>query len=268
MRRGMVLIFAVCILCTGGVVNGQENILAADFTYEDILNSTFMIRAGAWFQEMDGDVVIDESFANETEVNFDSDLGLDENDDFTLRAELQPWQKHHFRFGYNGIDFNGDETINRQLVIDGDTYQLNDRVVTDLEMNTYEIGYRYDLFRGETYSLAPMFQVNLVDFDVSINDINDPTISADEDIFVPLPMLGVRGEYFPHPRFGVFADVKGLTIGDTASVVDLEAGGQINVMKNFSIVGGYRYMYFDFEIDDSQGEMTIDGPFIAGQIQF
>ncbi|MBD3268058.1 hypothetical protein GF373_15445, partial [bacterium] len=90
MRRGMVLIFAVCILCTGGVVNGQENILAADFTYEDILNSTFMIRAGAWFQEMDGDVVIDESFANETEVNFDSDLGLDENDDFTLRAELQP----------------------------------------------------------------------------------------------------------------------------------------------------------------------------------
>jgi opacity protein-like surface antigen len=131
-------------------------------------------------------------------------------------------------------------------------------VVSDLQMDASEIGYRYDLCEARI-SCRSMFQINLIDFDVYIHD-QPQTQKADEDQIVPLPMIGLHGEFFPHPRFGVFGEVKGFTIGDTASMVDLEVGAQINVLKNFSIVGGYRYMYFDFDVSDVEGDITIDGP--------
>lgn len=244
--------------------NAVENFFTAEFTYQDLLDSKFSIRAGAWFQSIDGDFQLEEG---DTNADLESDLGLDDNDDITLRAEVQPWQKHHFRFGYNGIEFDGDTALNRPLIVDGNAYGLGDRVVTDLQMDTFEIGYRYDLWRGENFVVAPLFQINLVDFDVTVNDRN-LGIQSSEDQIAPLPMIGLHGEFFPHPRFGVFADVKGFTIGDTASVADMEVGAQINVCKNFSIVGGYRYSYVEFDISDVEADITIDGPFVAGQIQF
>jgi len=256
----------VCVAAFAGTAFAQGNIFDADFTYQDILDSKVTVRAGAWFQNIDGDFTLDSS-KRDTNVDLEGDLGLGDNDDISIRVEAQPWQKHHIRAGYNGIEFDGNSRLRRAVQIDGRNYAAGTNVVSDLQMDAFEIGYRYDLWRGENFVVAPMFQINLIDFDVYIHD-QPQTQKADEDQIVPLPMIGLHGEFFPHPRFGVFGEVKGFTIGDTASMVDLEVGAQINVLKNFSIVGGYRYMYFDFDVSDVEGDITIDGPFIAGQIQF
>jgi hypothetical protein len=265
-RVTVMLAVFMCTVVMVGASWAQDGIFSSDFTYQDVLDAKFTIRAGAWFQDLDGDFLMDESLGD-TKVDLNDDLDLGDNDDFAIRLEFQPWQKHHIRLGYNGVEFDGNSNLNRQITVDGDVYALNTNVITDLEMDLYEIGYRYDLWRGETFTIAPVFQIDLIDFDVHIQD-NPQTQNAEEDLIVPLPMIGIHGEYFPHPRFGAFLEVKGFTIGDTASVVDLEVGAQVNVLKNFSILGGYKYLYLDFDVSDVQGEITIDGPFIAGQIQF
>lgn len=263
-KSGELLLMCVGFLFVGGVAAAQENFLTAEFSYQDVLDSKFSIRAGAWFQEIDGNFQLENG---DSDVDLESDLRLDDNDDFFVRVEFQPWQKHHIRIGYNGIEFDGNTVLNRPFIIDGDPYGAGDNVITDIQLNTYEIGYRYDLWRGDNYVIAPIFQINLIDFDVSIND-RTAGLQADEDQIAPLPMIGLHGEFFPNSRFGVFADIKGFTIGSTASTVDMEVGGQVNVCRNFGIVAGYRYMYLDFDISDVQADITVDGPFIAGQVQF
>ncbi len=287
-RMKFSLIGCVFMLFLVNIGTAQTHMFETTFTYPEILDSMFSIRAGVWFQEIDGDFLFDQD-QGDTEVDFENDLGLNDNDDISLRAEIQPWQKHHFRLGYNGIEFDGDRILERTIRMDGEDFVTGNRVITELEMDAYEIAYRYDLFRGEQYVLAPIVQVNVVDFDIQARDITtggggeegggdegaefvfspnqysifqqDDHPSVHEDVIVPLPMIGLHGEYFPHPRLGLFAEIKGFTIGDTASVIDFEFGGQVNVVKNFSIVAGYRYMDFDFDISDAillaNGDMLI-----------
>ena len=270
MRRSVVWMLVIgCTLALGGFAQAQNQILDTNFTFQDIQNSRFSFEAGVWFKSFDGNFTLDTS-KKDTEVDLGSDLKIGDDDNFSGRIEVQPWLDHHFRVGYNIMDFSGYNGDTRALTIDGKPYGLHSKVSTDLSMDVLELGYRYDLFKGDNFVVAPEFQIDLVDFEIDIHDIPAAGVMtrSKEDQWIPLPMIGVRGEYSFHPRVSVFADIKGFTIGDTASVADIEAGAQINIVKNFSIDAGYRYLYIDFDISDVKGDLTIDGPFVAGKIQF
>ena len=258
-------------LCAGIAALGLPFSAAAeggffDVELEDHRDWTLSVTAGAGSIDISGDARIDDR-AGDTEISFNSTLDLKHTNAFWGEIDLQLFRGHHLRVGVTPMRFDGRTVLAATITIDGVEYEVGDQIDTKLRLDQYEVSYRYAFELGERVTLAPLLQVNVLDARFTVQD-ETSGITDRERAWVPVPSLGLRAEFFPHARPGLFGEAKGITLGSPGTFWELTGGASLHITRNLSILGQYRAADYDIDYLDVDADARLEGPYLAATLRF
>jgi len=208
------------------------------------------VRGYYWFPELSGDIRVDDAGIVGTELDLKDDLGMD-GESYPVVEAFAGIGKHHLSLSYYSLDYSGDTVLSRDILFNGQLYQVNERVATDLEYDNYDIMYRYDLIDLENFlaggSLGLVGRVMVFDGSASISSA---TVTTKEDFTAPIPMVGAN------LHVGVLKDILEARVlvtgigysGNTA--FDGQAEISVTPFPFVDIHGGYRFLIIDVDEDD------------------
>ena len=228
-------------------------------------SSAFEIGARGyyWFPSLDGNVTVDEDIQLGTNIDFDKDLGIDDEDYPSVEVFVGAG-KHHLSLTFTDIDYSGMKTLTRQITFNGQTYTIGALVTSSIECQMIDFCYQYDFVDLENilagFSLGGILQAKYLDSDVSLKTIG---IDEQEDFSTPVPMIGLN------LHMGILADIleariRGAGITYSGDIL-YELMGEVS-WKPFpfmNIHGGYKTFFIDIDRDDVIFDYDMSGPYIA-----
>jgi len=233
-------------------------------------SSAFEIGARGyyWFPSLDGNVKVDEAAIIGTTIDFEKDLGIE--DENYPAVEVFLWGgRHHLSLTYTDIDYSGKKTLTEKITFNGKDYDIDALVTSSIEYKMMDLHYQYDFLNlenvGAGFSLGVVFQVKYLDGEVGLKT---SVFDEKEDFTLPIPMIGLN------LHFGLLADVlearlRGTAIGYAGnSIYELTADISWTPLPFLDIHGGYKTFVIDIDEDDVIFDYDMSGPFVALTLSF
>ncbi len=226
------------------------------------------VRGYYWFPELSGDIRVDDAGIVGTELDFEGDLGVDD-ESYPVIEVFAGIGKHHFSFAFYNADYDGDTVLTDGIYFNGEFFQAKERVVSSLEYDYYDVMYRYDLIDLENLlaggSLGLVARLTVFD---GFASITSATVTAKEDFTAPIPMIGVNF------HVGILKDILEARVlvtgigynGNTA--FDGQAEISLTPFPFLDINGGYRFFIIDVDEDDAALDYDNSGPYVALTVSF
>jgi hypothetical protein len=262
-RAVLALVTGITSGLAGGPVEAEESWYSVH--RGDHRDWTLAVSGGLAFVDLEGDGTFDAD-AWDTDFSFDGTLGVSDINTQWGEADLQLLSGQHLRFAYAPMRFEGNEILDTELQVDGETFDPGDLVDTVLKLDQYEVSFRSEFWVGEFLSIAPVVQISLVDAKLKLAN-QTQGVTEEESLLLPLPMLGLRVEGYPLARLGLFAEGKGLPLGSTATLWDASAGVSLYLSRNLALTGRYRLTHYDVEFG-SEVDVDIGGPQVGATVRF
>jgi outer membrane protein len=228
-------------------------------------------RGHYWFPSLDGIVQVDEGGIIGTTIDFDKDLGIDDENYPSVEAFIG-LGNHHLSLTYTNIDYSGKKTLTRDINFEGETYSVGALVSSSIEYSMLDLHYQYDLLDLENilagFSLGGVLQVKYLDGDIGLKTTTGTIIDAQEDFTLPIPMLGLNLD------LGILADilearVRGTAIGYSGNTIyELMADISFTPFPFMDIHGGYKTFVIDIDEDDVVLDYDMSGPYVALTVSF
>ena len=252
----------------------------------DLLNDSFFIALGTYLVDADTDLEL-KGDAGEAGTPIDWNRTFGEGSLTRIRLDAQ-WRfgdsrRHKLRALWFDADRSDSRTVDRDIEWGGETFPVNTKVKGDLEYQIYELSYEYAFLRRETWELSASIGAYWVSLNsrlsatVTVEDGGTTTrgVSRDGSFDVPLPVLGLRGQWvFP---YNLSLDVSGQYF--TASIDEYDGDLQ-NYRATFTWqphkwIGlglGYDWFSADLDVDaskfDGNANWTFSGPMIYYSVSF
>ena len=220
----------------------------------------FGISLGYQHNQMDGDALYEGNVANPTKVDLQNTLGMDDSDGTFKPTLFYTSGNHIFSIDYESLSYSGDKVITETIRFGDETYNISDRIVSNMDIDWYTLGYRYALVKQDKLSLNLGLDINLLDAKLSL----DSTLAQESlDELIPLPALAFDVAYDFGPAT-LKANFSGITVGNKGHYIDLYGGLTFDLEDLASIKGasfdvGYQYKKLDVDISDLDAQMTFDG---------
>jgi outer membrane protein len=233
-------------------------------------SSAFEIGARGyyWFPSLDGNVKVDEAATIGDTLNFEKDLGIEDENYPSVEVFLGAG-KHHLALTYTDIDYSGRKTLTRDIIFNGETYSIGDLVTSFIEYKMMDLLYQYDFLNLENvlagFSLGVVFQIKYLDGEIGLKTTG---IDEKEDFTLPIPMIGLN------LHIGMLADVlearlRGTAIGYAGNAIyELMADLSWTPLPFLDIHGGYKTFVIDIDEDDVIFDYDMSGPYLALTVSF
>jgi outer membrane protein len=225
-------------------------------------------RGYYWFPSLDGTVKVDEAGIIGTTLDFENDLGI-EDENYPSVEIFVGGGNHHLSLTYTDIEYSGRKTLTKEIIYRGKTYAVSDLVTSSIEYQMLDLHYQYDLLDLENilggFSLGAVFQVKYLDGNVSLKATG---IDEKEDFTIPIPMVGLN------LHIGILADilearVRGTAIGYSGNTIyELMADISWTPFPFMDIHGGYKSFIIDIDEDDMVFDYDMSGPYVALTLSF
>ena len=235
-----------------------------------VSSSAFEIGARGyyWFPTVDGTVKVDEASIIGTTIDFDEDLGI-EDENYPSVEVFVGGGNHHLYFIHTEIDYSGRKMLTKEIKFGGKTYPVSALVTSSIQYKMMDLLYQYDFLNLENvlggFSLGGVFQVKYLDGSVSLKTTG---IDEEEDFTLPIPMLGLN------LQIGILADIleariRGTVIGYSGNKI-YEVMGDISwtPFPFVDIHGGYKTFVIDIDEDDVIFDYDMSGPYVALTVSF
>ena len=226
------------------------------------------VRGMYWLPDLQGDIQVDNSGIVGTKVDLRDDLGIDN--------EAYPWVdvfthigKHHLTFSYYESNYKGSQYLKKNIVFNGEVFNINELVDTKIDYKSYDLMYQYDIVDWENilagFSLGVVGRIKYLDGELSLRSA---TQSTKQDFTAPIPMLGANF------HMGLLADILEARVLFTGigysgnNCVDAQADVSLTPLPFIDINAGYRIFYLNGDIDDIKADFGTGGPFVGLTISF
>jgi hypothetical protein len=252
----------------------------------DPLNDSFFIALGTYLVDADTDLEL-RGDAGEAGTPIDWNRTFGEGSLTRVRLDGQ-WRfgdsrRHKLRALWFDTSRSESATTDREIEWGGETFPVNTKVKGDLDYQVYELSYEYAFLRRETWELSASVGAYWVSMDsrlsarVTVENGGTTTreVSRDGSFDVPLPVLGLRGQWvFP---YNLSLDVSGQYF--TASLDEYDGDLQNyratvtwQPHKWIGVGLGYDWFSADLDVDASKFEgnanWTFSGPMIYYSVSF
>jgi hypothetical protein len=225
-------------------------------------------RGYYWFPELSGVIRVDDAGIVGTELDLEDDLDVD-NESYPVIEVFAGIGKHHLSLAFYNLDYDGDTVLTKDIYFKGELFHANERVVSSLEYNHYDVMYRYDLIDLENFLAGGSLGLvaRLMVFDGSAS-IASATVTAKEDFTAPIPMVGANF------HVGILKDIiegRVLVTGIEYSnnkAFDGQAEISLTPFPFLDIHGGYRFLKIDVEEDDVKLDLDNSGLYMALTVSF
>ncbi len=227
-------------------------------------------RGYYWFPSLDGKVKVDEASIIGTTIDFEKDLGI-EDENYPSVEVFLGGGNHHLSLTYTNIEYSGRKTLTRDIIFGGETYSVSDTVTSSIEYKMMDLHYQYDFLNLENvlagFSLGLVFQVKYLDGEVGLKSTTTG-IDEKEDFTFPIPMIGLN------LHMGILADIlearlRGTAIGYGGNTIyELMADISWTPLPFLDIHGGYKRFVIDIDEDDIVFDYDMSGPYVALTLSF
>jgi len=225
-------------------------------------------RGYYWFPSLDGTVKVDEANIIGTTIDFDNDLGI-EDEDYPSGEVFVGFGRHHLSLTYTDIDYSGSHTLTRTIWFKGKPYTIGSLVTSSIEYQMIDFHYQYDFLDLENvlagFSLGGVLQVKYLDGEVSLKTTG---LDEKEDFTIPIPMVGLN------LHIGLISDILEARLRGTA--MSYSGNTMYEIMADISwtpfpfidIHGGYKTFVIDIDEDDVIFDYDMSGPYVALTVSF
>jgi len=225
-------------------------------------------RAMFWFPDLSGDVQTDVSGVQGTKFDIKDDLNVgDEN--FPSGEAFVRFGRLHFRVGYTPVKFDGNKQLTRQIVFNNQTFNVNDNVVSQLDLKMIDGEVQFDLLRPDIavvgFNLGLILKVKYVDGTV---ELKSTAATEKRDFKAPIPMVGVAaGVGLIKDMLRADARVTGISYSGN-HLFEGDVFASFSPLPFVSIQGGYRLIDLKIDEDDIEATLKLKGPYVGAQLSF
>ena len=226
------------------------------------------VRGSYWFPKMSGVVRVDNAGITGTELDLENDLGIDSKS-FPIIEVFAGIGKHHLSMAFYKLDYDGDSVLTKDVNFNGELFHANERIVSSLTYDNYDLMYRYDLIDLENFlaggSLGLVARMMVFDGSASMASAN---VTTKENFTAPIPMLGANF------HVGLLKDIiearvlaTGIGYHDSTAF-DGQAEISFTPFPFVDIHGGYRYLKIDVDQDNVTFNFDNSGVYVAVTVSF
>ncbi len=220
-----------------------------------------------WFPGFELEATIEEDDIG-TEIDFDEDLGMDDENFGGGRIKWFTGDDSWIRIDYVPIAYTGDNRLTRQIQFNGETYTVGSRVLSEYNLEYGRLGWGWQFIDiDDCVKLGTLLEAKLFNLDAEIKTANG-LIDEEESFVFGLPTIGAIIDVNPIDEINLFAELSGITAGSYGYMYDAEAGVRIIPCDCFTICGGYRIFKFNIEAGDNEARMRLNGPYVGISSRF
>jgi len=235
--------------------------LAPQVQAQSLDGDRFSLSLGVFITDRNTDAEFDGSIDDGTNINFETDLGIDSSDTvFRVDGYYRFSERHRFDFSV----FDLSRSASKQIVKDiqwGDTLFAIDTVVkTDNALSVYKAAYTYSFLNREDGYLGATFGFYVADSKIRLEEENLGSAEVGQ-LTAPLPVIGLRGEYALSDRWSFRASGEFFFIeyeNVDGSLVDFYAGIDYQVLDNLSVGLGINSVNINVDATDSTFNGALD----------
>ncbi|MEM9623134.1 MAG: TIGR04219 family outer membrane beta-barrel protein [Pseudomonadota bacterium] len=219
--------------------------------------------AGGWQQEFSGEVT-----STSVDVDVETDLGIedDTNNVFYVAVEhglpiLPNLRGQHFE-----VNVDGDNVLSRTIDFNGQSFTLNDSVVSELELSQSDAVMYYEVL-DNVVSVDVGLVVSFLEGSISVASSTE-TAAADFDEVVPMLYSKVRAD-LPLTGFWVGAEGQGVSY-DGNSLIEFNTQVGWESPLGLGLEAGWRAVHLEMDSFDEveSAELDITGPYASVNYHF
>lgn len=233
--------------------------------------SIFAIEARQWNAAPTGGFASAGGDPNES-VDFESDLGLEEDEALEGRLIFRPSRRTMIRIGYlPEIQLVGDNVVTRTINFAGQDFTVNQQVVTDFTLEYGRLGFAWQFLSASEgrFRLGPILEVRGFRGDVLLEAPNAPIeLRATDEYEAAFGSVGLIAELEISKRVDLFGEVSEAVTGDEGEVKETEYGIRVLVLPKVMIVAGSRTLDIDIEDAGDDFDFELDGVFVGAHFRF
>jgi len=227
---------------------------------DDPLGHRFVLGAGPFWARLDTQVRLDSSTgARGTLIDFESTLGMDENDLLPIMMGYYRISKNHrITFEYFQLNRNGVAVSDAPIRFGDVIFPANLPLSSYFDVDVFALSYAYSLIHDDKKELAFNIGLQFQDIETGIAGTLAGVIREDADVLAPLPTFGGTFDYAFNEKW-VFTSLLGvfaieLDLGDDSElvgeIVQFNAGVAYNAFKNVGFALQYNYFRVDVDVED------------------
>ena len=193
--RNRVLFTSIC--CATLMWVGMTAAQADDF---NLIQQRGQVSLGAFTNDSEVKIRVDAEGSEGTVIDWGRTVG--DNGDVTRFRLDGVWRinpRHHIRMMYTDYSSDNSQTIDRDIVWQGETFPASATVRSHLGFSIIEAAYEYGFINNDKYELAASAGLHWASFDASLKATLDDggggtvEVGGPASLDAPLPVIGVRG---------------------------------------------------------------------------
>jgi hypothetical protein len=207
-----------------------------------------------------------------TVVDLVSDFGITKKKLGEFRLVLKPAKKHKFRIGYTPIKYSVDDAIlHRQIVFNGQTFNVGLPVNAEANWKAWRFGYEYDFISRDRGFLGAVLEAKYTDVKVNLAS---PVTTEFASAKAPIPAVGIIGRGYLARNLSITGEFTlfRLRNGDTdqykGSYYDFDVYGTLNFTNYVGAQLGYRSLDVSYTVKKDYGQFKLQGPYVMGVFRF
>ena len=197
-----------------------------------------------------------------SKIDFATDLGLAQTRLKQLDVMLHPARKHKLRFEYIPLDYKQTSTLRRDIVFNGQRYNIGLPVISELNWKAYRFTYEYDFIAMNRGFGGLLLEAKQTDVTATLKS---PVLNEYTRLRGPVPAVGGIARVYIVPTISISGELSGIKLPKTETLefnghyVDLDIYGTFDVTKNVGARFGYRSFDVEAALKDDSGSFTLKG---------
>lgn len=219
------------------------------------------ISLGAFFADRDSQTRIDGESSPGTDVDLESDLGLDRSDTvFRVDGYWRFAEKHRFDLSAFDLSRSSSKQIEREIIWDDTTYPINTTVNSELDLAIYKAAYTWMFLKRDRSFLGATVGLYIADIGASLSASTAGSVES-SDVTAPLPVIGLRGEYRFADRWSLrgSGEIFAIEYGDyDGSLYDLFVGLDFSATDTIAVGVGVNSVQLDIGVTKNNFQGDVD----------
>lgn len=223
--------------------------------------------AGFWFPGADMTISSQSLGILGSTIDFKKDLGLTDQRFSELHLVLRPSKRHKFRFQYIPVLYDQSTTLAREIVFNGQRYQVGLPVNSTLDWKAYRFGYEYDVISRDRGFAGVVLDLKYTD--VTANLASPLSPAEFTQVKVPIPALGGIFRVYPIPNVSITGEVTGFKLPEglfsdkQGHYVDVDFYGTLNFTNYIGAQVGYRSFDVGYIVKTDTGSFQLRGWYLG-----
>ncbi len=222
----------------------------------------FTPRASAWWTVPAGDhvkITLGGQPGSGTRVDTDTDMDLGAG--LAWQAGLDAtYDRHRIRAAYESLSVDGKNTLARDVVFHGVTFEAGEEVKSTLDLTFWKASWDYRLMGTNETGLRAGVGAWVWTFDASMEGSRDPKTSRDFTHAYPVATVDAFARF---DRWTVGGSVAFGFLQSDRYLVDAEAHAGVRLTDRLEVDVGYRFLKFLFHESTNEGDLLFDGPYVG-----